>query len=96
MTTERLKEIKLIIAKEWKNDFEMQKLTLDSQIESYDKIEKLKAKNINDTFLIKLLLTVSKEWKDDYEMQLHTIKEQLKSAKKLTEYTNDKIPNNIL
>ena len=48
MTTERLNEMKLIIAKEYPNDYEMQKLTLDDQIDSYKKLEKLKDKNLND------------------------------------------------
>ncbi len=82
MTPERLKEIKQIISKEYPNDYEMQKLTLDSQIESSDKIEKLKVKNMKNIIFEKILLTVSKEWKDDYEMQLMTIKAQIKSSKK--------------
>ena len=58
MTTERLNEIKLTIAKEYPNDYEMQKLTLDDQIDSYKKLEKLKDKNLNDTVFTNIVLSV--------------------------------------
>jgi hypothetical protein len=70
-------QIRAKAAADWPDDFEMQKYTIEKQVEAYLEMEAFRIKFNTDEFVSPILAFASKNWPGDYEMELHTFEKQL-------------------
>jgi hypothetical protein len=84
------------VREEWPDDFEMQKHTLDKQVNSYIELGRFYADLEPSDFINGIFSSALAEWPDDYDMQLHTVTKQIDAAVEFFQYENLHIPKDVL
>ena len=77
---------------EWPSDFEMQRHTIEKQVEAFLELETFKEKFESDEFIGPILKFSNDNWPDDYEMELHTFKKQLEAGFAFFNYEAPDVP----
>lgn len=81
---------------DWPTDFEMQKYTIEKQVEAYAELKGLRDRLGENEFAAPIFVFAENGWPDDFEMELHTFKSQLEAGTKFFGYENNDIPADVL
>jgi GYF domain 2 len=78
-----MQKIRAAAAREYPDDYVMQKYTVEQQCEAFSELRKLRVPNIPPNVFAKMSASAAEEYPDDYVMQKYTIEQQLEAYRDL-------------